>query len=267
MKLLDVQITQTIGAGEFGSVYKGLMNSTTEVALKSTHSSVPQEDFMAEVSVLREQLHRNIVQFYGVTKINDVMYIVMEYCPLGDLLSMIRSKRMDVAQLISIAIGIADGMNYLASNNVVHRDLAARNVLVTQVGLDYTAKVTDFGLSRINDVVVSSSNKFPTRWAAPEILRDEKSTPASDVWSFGVVLYEMFTNGSLPYGELAFLQEVKEYVLSGKTLKSSDLPSYITPLMNHCFAYDPKSRPTFKELFDRLTHIHRQLSSQGQYAN
>jgi len=248
-----------IGRGEFGVVYKGKMDGITDVALKSVDAA--SNDFVIEINVLRKLKHPNIVQYSGVIKKNDNLYIVMEYCK-GNLLSFVKEAKRPDDVLLSIAIGIAEGMNYLKNENVLHRDLAARNILISQ---GTTAKISDFGLSR-SEHVTNSNNKLATRWTAPEVLRGEPSTSASDVWSFGVVLYEMFTGGLLPYGDHS-IEQIKPLVLGRHTLESNELNSrpWIAAIMKDCMNFDPLRRPPIVEIFERLKLVYITITGKSEY--
>jgi len=239
------------------------LGGTTDVALKALNNEQYNvAGFQREVNILRNLKHQNIVQFYGITNLTGETYIVMEYMPMGSLLSLLATKPLTEEEKVSIAIGIAEGMNYLSLRSVVHRDLAARNVLVEQKNGQYTAKITDFGLA-LSDKFMNTSNNLPFKWLAPEVIDGQPCTSASDVWSFGIVLYEMFQGE--PYEGKTF-SEVKNMVLNGFRLTVTS-PLYIDSVLQKCLEYAPENRPTFLQIFNELKSALVTLQSQSIYVN
>jgi len=258
-----VEKGKEISFGNFGHVWQGCLNGTTNVALKAlSDSQYNSSSFQLEVNILRGLKHQNIVQFYGVTELEGVNYIVMEYMPMGSLFDLLKNKTLTEYQKVSIAISMAEGMNYLSVNNVVHRDLAARNVLVEKKNEQYSAKITDFGLA-LSDKFQNTSNNLPFRWTAPEVFEGNPCTSASDVWSFGVVLYEMF-KGEPHKGRS--LTEVRDLILARYKLTLTS-PHYIAAIMYQCLEYSPESRPTFLQIFKALTKTLTTLQSKSVYVN
>eukprot|EP01114_Cavostelium_apophysatum_P022579 TRINITY_DN8214_c0_g1_i2.p1 TRINITY_DN8214_c0_g1~~TRINITY_DN8214_c0_g1_i2.p1 ORF type:complete len:195 (-),score=21.63 TRINITY_DN8214_c0_g1_i2:178-762(-) len=170
----------------------------------------------AEASVLAKIKHPNVVLFLGIheeTKSKD-KYIVTEFIERGSLLDVIRSEDDNMDQLLFYALGAAKGMAYLESCSIIHRDLAARNLLVDATG---NVKVADFGLSRAitSNYYESTSNNFPIRWSAPEVLQYSKFSSKSDVWSMGITLFEIVTRGQIPYKGLSNEEVVSKVVDEG----------------------------------------------------
>ncbi|XP_062960711.1 ephrin type-A receptor 2 isoform X2 [Cynocephalus volans] len=206
---------KVIGAGEFGEVYKGTLKASSgkkEVpvaikTLKAGYTEKQRVDFLSEASIMGQFSHHNIIRLEGVVSKYKPMMIITEYMENGALDKFLREKdgEFSVLQLVGMLRGIAAGMKYLANMNYVHRDLAARNILVNS---NLVCKVSDFGLSRVLEddpeaTYTTSGGKIPIRWTAPEAISYRKFTSASDVWSYGIVMWEVMTYGERPYWELS----------------------------------------------------------------
>jgi len=156
---------------------------------------------------------------------------------------------------MAFIIDAAKGMAYLESKQIVHRDLAARNLLVTEGG---SVKVSDFGMARNDSYVSSSESQIPVRWASPEMLRDQAVTSKSDVFSFGVTMWEIFSFGRKPHITLSN-KEVVQLVLdpdvTEKMEKPQKCPAVIYKLMLSCWKMNPEERPLFSEIVDQLLRI------------
>ncbi|XP_030384595.1 tyrosine-protein kinase Shark isoform X2 [Scaptodrosophila lebanonensis] len=265
----NIEREGVIGEGEFGSVYKGWLltrNSTTgvdvrvEVAIKTLrdeHSN--KKEFLREASAMIRLQHQCIVQLIGIAKDPENLMMVQELASLGSMLHFIinNSEQIrDCSEFKLWASQIAEGMNYLVSQHFVHRDLAARNILLAS---RRQAKISDFGMSRSlstgsDQYTFTQGGKWPLRWYAPESFNNGIFSHASDVWSFGITLWEMWALGKPPYGEISNVDVIK-LVDSGQRLPKPDLcPVNIYAIMNSCWNYSPKNRPTFaylKEFFAR----------------
>ena len=254
--LKDVEIGKVIGEGAFGEVYKAKWNNI-DVALKSTKGEDLQ-DFQNELQIMLDLRHPNILPFYGLYFKDEYHpMIVTEFMNRGDLLHLLQTEGdITKQQLIDLCQQISFGMEYLHSQNILHRDLACRNLLVSSKSEDtssLTIKIADFGLSRQTaDYYTVSSKKIPIRWTAPEVIEFGKASKASDVWSFGVVFWEIFSRGAIPYAGHS-QQEVIQLVKKGRKLTAPpSMPHEVSLLMNKCFALKPEKRIQFPMISEGL---------------
>ncbi len=277
VSMSQIRFIQELGEGTFGKVYKGDLigyhdNSITKVAIKTLKESAApkiQNDFRREVDLMTDLKHPNIVCLLGVCMKEEPMCMLFEYMSHGDLHEylIMRSPHSDISvsddegatsilepsEMLHIAVSIASGMEYLASHHFVHRDLAARNILV---GDNLVVKISDFGLSR--DVYssdyyrVQSKSLLPVRWMPPESILYGKFTVESDIWSYGVVLWEIYSFGLQPYYGYSN-QEVIEMIRARQILPCpEDCPTRVYGLMVECWHEVPNRRPAFKDIHARL---------------
>eukprot|EP01119_Soliformovum_irregulare_P001421 TRINITY_DN11129_c0_g1_i1.p1 TRINITY_DN11129_c0_g1~~TRINITY_DN11129_c0_g1_i1.p1 ORF type:complete len:459 (+),score=121.35 TRINITY_DN11129_c0_g1_i1:68-1444(+) len=253
-KLKNVEIQKKISEGTFGEVYKGGWNDT-KVALKKLRGSAI-EDFKQEAATLFKLVHPNCVQFLGIFEAPDKEnYLVMEYLPQGNALNLLRkSTNLTALDLFQLTISAARGMAYLEEQKVVHSDLACRNLLVTSVDGQYQSKVSDFGLSLAQaNVDVNSTaklqQKLPVRWAAVELMSEgAESSIKTDVWSFGVVMWEIFSYGQVPYGETPTKELIRKIPAGERLSAPAGCPTSVFSIMQSCWAMDPNQRPTFSKI-------------------
>ncbi|XP_054446517.1 focal adhesion kinase 1 isoform X5 [Pteronotus mesoamericanus] len=258
-----IELGRCIGEGQFGDVHQGVYvgpeNSALAVAIKTckncTSDSV-REKFLQEALTMRQFDHPHIVKLIGVITENPV-WIIMELCTLGELRSFLQVRKysLDLASLILYAYQLSTALAYLESKRFVHRDIAARNVLVSS---NDCVKLGDFGLSRYMEdstYYKASKGKLPIKWMAPESINFRRFTSASDVWMFGVCMWEILMHGVKPF------QGVKNNDVIGRIENGERLPMppncppTLYSLMTKCWAYDPSRRPRFTELKAQLSTI------------
>uniref|UniRef100_A0A8D0HFD9 Tyrosine-protein kinase n=1 Tax=Sphenodon punctatus TaxID=8508 RepID=A0A8D0HFD9_SPHPU len=198
--------------------------------------------------------HRNLVRLLGVI-LHNGLYLVMEFMRKGNLVNFLRTRGRAVLltkQLLQFALDVSQGMEYLESKKLVHRDLAARNILISE---ENVAKVSDFGLAKM-DTKGTDATKLPVKWTAPEALKHNVTSPfstqQSDVWSYGVLLWEIFSYGRAPYPKMT-LNEVVEQVEKGYRMEEpEECPPSLYTLMKSCWEQEPAKRPSFKKLSEKL---------------
>ncbi|RZF38993.1 hypothetical protein LSTR_LSTR003736 [Laodelphax striatellus] len=265
----QIELLRELGQGSFGMVYEGLAKNVVpneplkKCAVKTVNeNSTAREriEFLNEASVMKAFNTHHVVRLIGVVSQGQPTYVVMELMANGDLKSYLRLHRPDVTvephkqpptlkRIRQMAIEIADGMSYLAAKKFVHRDLAARNCMVAE---DLTVKIGDFGMTR--DIYETdyyrkgTKGLLPVRWMSPESLKDGVFTSSSDVWSYGVVIWEMATLASQPYQGLSN-EQVLNYVKTGGCMERPDnCPDVLYDLMRQCWRHKPSERPTFMQL-------------------
>eukprot|EP00062_Callorhinchus_milii_P000493 gi/632934552/ref/XP_007885449.1/ PREDICTED: ephrin type-A receptor 3-like isoform X3 [Callorhinchus milii] len=274
----SIRIERVIGAGEFGEVCSGRLKlpGKREIyvaikSLKAGYSEKQRRDFLSEASIMGQFDNPNIIRLEGVvTKCKPVM-IITEYMENGSLDSFLRKRdgQFTVIQLVGMLRGIASGMKYLSDMNYVHRDLAARNILVNS---NFVCKVSDFGLSRVLEddpeaAYTTRGGKIPIRWTAPEAIAYRKFTSASDVWSYGVVMWEVMSYGERPYWEMSN-QDVIKAIDEGYRLPAPmDCPAVLHQLMLDCWQKARGDRPKFGQIVNILDKLIRNPSNLKTLAN
>jgi len=249
----DVDLVEKIGRGNFGDVYKArLKQNNVSVAVKTCKVTLPDEQkkkFLQEGRILKQYEHPNIVQFIGICVQKQPIMIVMELVSGGSLLNYLRtsSDKLTTKGLLGMCQDAASGMEYLESKNCIHRDLAARNCLVSDT---HCVKISDFGMSREEEeyIVSDGLKQIPIKWTAPEALNYGKYTSLCDVWSFGVLAWEIFSKGGTPYQGMTNTR-ARELIDSGFRMPAPDgTPDEMYQLMLRCWQYEPEDRPHFSEI-------------------
>ncbi|KAM9764583.1 tyrosine-protein kinase Fes/Fps isoform 2-T2 [Menidia menidia] len=263
----DIILGPLIGKGNFGEVYSGRLRSdNTPVAVKSCKENLAPEHkskFLMEARILKQYNHPNIVKLIGVCTQKQPIYIIMELIQGGDFLSFLRNEghSLKPRTLVKMTENVAAGMEYLESKKCIHRDLAARNCLVAE---QKVVKISDFGMSRQQDDGVYSAEgglrQIPVKWTAPEALNFGRYTTQSDIWSFGVLLWETFSMGMTPYTSMTN-QQTRDEVEKGYRMPAPHgCPVEISKIMSSCWQYEPRNRPSFKRLRTELSVIHNKIT-------
>ncbi|VDO92419.1 unnamed protein product [Heligmosomoides polygyrus] len=270
-----------IGTGNFCSVYKGVYerdaNDEIVVAIKICHgaakdtmteeSKKARESMMHEAYLMSYYVHKHVIQLYGVACDHYPVMIVMEFCPGGNLQDHLQKYKdqIEVPELVAYASESARGMRYLHSKSCVHRDLAARNCLISDTGL---IKISDFGLSKIAEDLGGKGagsetegepplEQIPLRWMAPECLRRPQLwSLKSDIWSYGVLLYEIFNEGQKPWPN----DPPKKIATMIRKGKMPDFPAK-TPapikefVVTKIWSLNPEQRPTMDEIAKKISAL------------
>ncbi|KAM6906319.1 ephrin type-A receptor 7 isoform 2-T2 [Lycodopsis pacificus] len=285
-----IKIERVIGAGEFGEVCSGRLKlpgkrevSVAIKTLKVGYTEKQRREFLCEASIMGQFDHPNVVHLEGVVTRGKPVMIVLEYMENGSLDGFLRKHdgQFTVIQLVGMLRGIAAGMRYLSDMGYVHRDLAARNILVNS---NLVCKVSDFGLSRVidddpeavytttgkmQDIMhliftpatdlhfTEQGGKIPVRWTAPEAIQYRKFTSASDVWSYGIVMWEVMSYGERPYWDMSN-QDVIKAIEEGYRLPAPmDCPPGLHQLMLDCWQKDRAERPKFDQIVGILDKMIR----------
>lgn len=285
----------TLGEGAFGRVVMAEVNNSI-VAVKMVKEGHTDDDIASLVREMEVMKiigkHINIINLLGCCSQNGPLYVIVEFAPHGNLKDFLNKNRplspdceqqqdikmmimngengpshvpaasmpqhqLTEKHLLSFAFQIARGMEYLASRRCIHRDLAARNVLVSD---DYVMKIADFGLARdIQDTDYYRKNtngRLPIKWMAPESLQEKFYDSQSDVWSYGILLWEIMTYGAQPYPTIMSAEELYSYLISGQRMeKPAKCSLNIYMLMRQCWLFDASARPTFSEIVENLDKL------------
>ncbi|BFG06743.1 ephrin type-B receptor 1-B [Drosophila madeirensis] len=268
-----ITIEAIIGGGEFGDVCRGRLKippnfvQDIDVAIKTLKPGSSEKarcDFLTEASIMGQFDHPNVIYLQGVVTRSNPVMIITEYMENGSLDTFLRVNdgKFQTLQLIVMLRGIASGMSYLSDMNYVHRDLAARNVLVNA---QLICKIADFGLSReienASDAYTTRGGKIPVRWTAPEAIAFRKFTSASDVWSYGVVLWEVMSYGERPYWNWSNQDVIKSIEKGYRLPAPMDCPEALYQLMLDCWQKQRTHRPTFASIVSTLDNLARQPQS------
>ncbi|XP_056460278.1 tyrosine-protein kinase ABL2-like isoform X2 [Gadus chalcogrammus] len=258
----DITMKHKLGGGNYGEVYLGIwFKRSRRVAVKKIKEDTMEvEELLKEAVLMKEIKHPNLVQLLGVCTLETPFYIVTEYMPNGNLLEYLRGcdrEETNAVVLLYMATQISSAMEYLEKKNFIHGDLAARNCLV---GENHVVKVADFGLSRLmtgETYTAHAGGKFPIKWSAPEGLDNNTFSIKSDVWAFGVLLWEITTYGMSPYPGID-LSQMYDLLEKGYRMEQPEgCPPKVYELMRACWQWSPLERPSFAEIhqdFETMYH-------------
>ncbi|NWU74874.1 TXK kinase, partial [Onychorhynchus coronatus] len=242
----QLMFIKELGRGQFGVVYLSKWRATIRVAMKTINeSAMPEDDFMEEAKLMMKLSHPKLVQLYGVCTHHKPLYVVTEFMENGCLLHYLwqRQGKLGRDVLLSMYQDVCKGMEYLERNSFIYRDLAARNCLVNA---ERIVKVSVFDMARYE--AVDTSARFPVKWSSPEIFHFKKHSSKSDVWSFGILMWEIFTEGKMPFENKSNYEVVHE-ISQGNQLYRPHLASHtVYKVMYSCWHEKPEGRPTFAEL-------------------
>ncbi|PAA88007.1 hypothetical protein BOX15_Mlig015889g2, partial [Macrostomum lignano] len=259
-----IEISELIGSGSFGTVHLAKFGPCLQVAVKkmAAESTTATDDFIKEAKIMHSLSHPKIVQLIGVCTREEPYYIVTEYMPMGSLYHNLvkdREKRaIRTRDMMGYLHQVADGMKYLEERKYIHSDLRTANILMYN---EFLVKVADFGLARLVESEYYRKNSaFPLRWSAPECISKGLFTIKSDVWSFGIVIFEVFSRGEKPYKSWR-VSEVQERVAKGATmnikltdygLDEATASKLYEFMLNECWSKSRKSRATFRRIKEFL---------------
>ncbi|CBI34722.3 unnamed protein product, partial [Vitis vinifera] len=257
----DLHFGEEIGRGSYAAVYHGIWNGS-DVAIKvyfgNEYSEGTLQDYKKEIDIMRRLRHPNVLLFMGAVYSQERLAIVTELLPRGSLFRVLHKSNqvLDIRRRLRMALDVARGMNYLHHRNppIVHRDLKSSNLLVDK---NWNVKVGDFGLSKLKHTtfLTAKSGRGTPQWMAPEVLRNDPSNEKSDVFSFGVILWELMTQ-SIPWVHLNSLQVVG---IVGFMDRRLDLPEGLDPrvssLIQDCWKTNPEQRPSFVDLIHCVTSL------------
>ncbi|KAJ0252473.1 Serine/threonine-protein kinase STY46 [Hirschfeldia incana] len=267
INLKQLKFGHKIASGSYGDLYKGTYYSQ-EVAIKILKperlDSELEKEFSQEVFIMRKVRHKNVVQFIGACTKPPHLCIVTEFMPGGSVYDYLHKQKgvFKLPALFKVAIDICKGMNYLHQNNIIHRDLKAANLLMDE---NEVVKVADFGVARVKaQTGVMTAETGTYRWMAPEVIEHKPYDHKADVFSYGIVLWELLT-GKLPYEYMTPLQAAVGVVQKGLRPK---IPKKTHPkmreLMERLWEKDPTLRPDFAEIKEQLEEIAKEVAEEGE---
>uniref|UniRef100_A0A1B6GL01 Tyrosine-protein kinase n=1 Tax=Cuerna arida TaxID=1464854 RepID=A0A1B6GL01_9HEMI len=250
----ELELKESIGKGEFGDVMLGILRGEKVAVKILKDSSEAAQKFLTEASLMTSLRHDNLVQLLGLVIKDKHISLVTEYMSKGSLVDYLRSRgrhHVTKRDQINFAVDTCSGMEYLELRKVVHRDLAARNVLISEAGV---AKVADFGLAREENFNLDCG-KLPIKWTAPEALKQGKFSNKSDMWSFGILLWEIYSFGRVPYPRIPLADVVKHVEKGYKMEAPEGCPPEVYEMMRQAWDLLPEKRPTFKEVKAKLAQL------------
>ncbi|KAJ8008538.1 hypothetical protein DPEC_G00105920 [Dallia pectoralis] len=253
----ELTLMKEVGSGQYGVVCLGKWRAQHKVAIKTINEgAMLEEDFIEEAKIMMRLCHPKLVQLYGVCTQQRPMCIVTEFLDNGCLLNYLRQGgSTSRTWLLSACQDACEGMEYLETHSFIHRDLAARNCLVSDKNV---VKVCDFGMTRYvldNQYTSSTGSKFPVKWSPPEVLHYNKYSSKSDIWSFGVLMWEVFSEGKTPYDGRSNIDVVEDITSGHRLYRPQKASSDVYQLMYKCWHEKPQGRPSFSELLKSIREL------------
>lgn len=257
--LSDVQMGEKLGSGANGAVFKGIFNGQP-VAIKmlepSTLNDGSYRSFVKEGKLMLKlcsKKHRHFVQVHAVCVAKESPAIVMEYAEMGTLVQVLTTgPPLDLNAEFNMIIGVARGLSFLHKKDVIHRDIAARNILINAA---LSPMISDFGLSREvvsgDDYSSNENDSLPLKWMAPEAIKSNHFTKSTDIWSFGIVVWEIVTKGGKPHEHMEVTEakiQIRDYFLTPAIPPGTDPTMEV--IMTQCWYKDPDMRPSPKDIID-----------------
>ena len=252
-------LQNAIGTGNFGAVMKGVWlhgQNNIPVAVKSLkapegNAPAPDDDLLKEAETMKHLDHKSVIKMLGVCVDGDPYMLILEFAPLGPLHKYLRKNRnFPIPFIMDLMLQVAEGMAYLESKSLVHRDLAARNILLVN---ERIAKISDFGLSKAigkeqDYYRAGTAGRWPLKWYAPEAIYYWKFDSKTDVWSYGVTLWEATSHGAAPYKGMKG-EEIISLIEAGQRLEQpAKCPNSVYNVLLKCWTYAAKARPTFEDV-------------------
>jgi hypothetical protein len=272
----ELSFQDKLGAGAFGIVYHAKWRkadcAVKQLLVDGKNEKALKEFLKEALNMKRIRPHPNVVGMLGVAVNPEYpLCIVTEYLPQGSLDNLLSNSSVTITpgQALFMAADVASGMSHLHKESIIHCDLAARNLLCVQIKDKIAVKVADFGLSKISESGIydaTSDHKFPVKWSAPEVILHGKFSKASDMWSYGVVLYEIFER-RLPYAGMSNKEVIEEVCDKGHRLAKPTIitmPDELYDLMKLMWDTEPEKRPVFEKIHDDLKAIARKYGYQEE---